>query len=145
MKKCSQCNVIKHLDEYHSKNKTGIKKAYCKDCAKEYRRRYYQANRDKAIKYALQSNKKKKEQSRLYVLEYLKTHSCVDCGENDPIVLEFDHRNPKEKNRNISNLILAKVSLKKLREEIEKCDVRCANCHRRKTASQFNWWNVNVI
>ena len=144
MKTCSQCKIDKPLSEYHTKDKSGVKKAYCKDCAKNYRKNYYQANRDKAIKYAMESNKKKKQALQQYILDYLSNNPCIDCGETDPIVLDFDHRNPKEKIANVSGLMLNKVSLKKLKEEIDKCDIRCANCHRRKTAIQFNWWLTRV-
>jgi hypothetical protein len=140
MKTCSQCSVAKPLSEYHTKDKSGVKKAYCKDCAKLYRKKYYTENRDKAIQYAIESNKEKKKKLASYVYEYLKTHSCIDCGENDPVVLEFDHRDTVTKKANVSELVMGKSSLTKLQEEINKCDVRCANCHRRKTAMQFGWW-----
>lgn len=144
MKICSQCGIQKPLSDYHTKDKSGIKKAYCKDCAKLYRKKYYEQNRDKAIQYAMQSNKKKKEQLQSYVYEYLKLHSCIDCGEADPTVLEFDHRDTAKKKSGICELVLNKSSLKKLKEEIDKCDIRCANCHRRKTAYQFDWWISRV-
>ena len=73
---------------------------------------------------------------------YLATHPCIDCGESDPIVLEFDHRNPSEKKDEISHMVSTAAPLSSLEAEIEKCDVRCANCHRRKTAKQQNWNKV---
>lgn len=54
------------------------------------------------------------------------------------IVLEFDHRDRNEKAENISNLIL-NASWERIETEIKKCDVLCANCHRRKTAAQFEY------
>jgi hypothetical protein len=140
MKLCSQCNISKPLSEYHTKDKSGVKKAYCKECAKNYRKNYYQANRDKAIQYAIKSNKEKKKKLATFVFEYLKTHPCVDCGETDPVVLEFDHRDTETKKANVSELVMGKSSLTKLQEEINKCDIRCSNCHKRKTAIQFGWW-----
>lgn len=55
---------------------------------------------------------------------------CIDCGIRDWRVLDFDHRGDSPKCFNISDSIL---NIKKILLEIEKCDVRCANCHRIKT------------
>ena len=66
------------------------------------------------------------------------THPCVDCGQSDVIVLDFDHRDPSTKMGGPTELARKNSNWKKIKEEIEKCDVRCANCHRRKTAKQFN-------
>ncbi len=62
----------------------------------------------------------------------------MNCGESDPIVLEFDHRDRIEKSECISILIL-NSSWKRVELEIQKCDVLCANCHRRKSAVEFNY------
>jgi hypothetical protein len=67
----------------------------------------------------------------LCVLEYLKVHPCIDCGEANPLVLEFDHRS--EKNFTIGDsLTRAIISPDILLNEMELCDVRCANCHRKR-------------
>lgn len=74
--------------------------------------------------------------NRLWIQEYLTNHPCVDCGESDPIVLEFDHIDPSLKIRGITQ-VATNSSLETLQEEVEKCEVWCANCHRRKTAKQL--------
>ena len=74
---------------------------------------------------------------RQYVHTYLLTHPCVDCQEPGPIVLEFDHVRGEKKNT--IGYLMASGSMSKLLVEMEKCDVRCANCHRRKTARDFGW------
>lgn len=79
----------------------------------------------------------KSSKGRQYIYDYLRDKSCVDCGETNPIVLEFDHRNPKLKVNNVSNLVR---SMEKLKIEITKCDVVCANCHRIRTAKQQDWY-----
>jgi hypothetical protein len=79
--------------------------------------------------------------NRQFVAEFLATHPCVDCGEVDIIVLEFDHRDPKNKCDDVGRLI-STSGLAALKQEIEKCDVRCGNCHRIRTARQFGWYRV---
>lgn len=68
-----------------------------------------------------------------FILEYLLDHPCLDCGEADPIVLEFDHRDPATKTFAIGAFHIRRSGMVAVKAEIEKCDVRCANCHRRKT------------
>ena len=62
----------------------------------------------------------------------------LKCNENDPIVLEFDHL--RDKRMNVAKLIQGGYPEKTILLEIEKCEVRCANCHRRKTAKDQGWW-----
>jgi len=81
-------------------------------------------------------NNKRRDKNRNYVLEYLSGHPCVDCGETDPVVLEFDH--VRDKDKKISDLI--NYSHNRLKEEILKCEVRCSNCHKRKTSKEQNWY-----
>lgn len=80
---------------------------------------------------------------RAYVMDYLYTNPCVDCGEADPIVLEFDHQ--RDKQYNIAKLITNNCSLKTLVVEIDKCEVRCANCHRRKTADTYGSYKLETL
>jgi len=94
-------------------------------------RRHYEKNRDKVIASAKKYSKLTRERIRAYITTYLKTNPCVDCGETDPVILEFDHI--KDKDFNISDAARKGVSIKKLKDEIAKCEVRCANCHRKKT------------
>jgi hypothetical protein len=76
---------------------------------------------------------------RMKVFMYLLEHPCVDCGEPDPLVLDFDHRDPSKKHRGVAQMMSGTTSWAKIQEEIQKCDVRCANCHRRRTAEQYGY------
>lgn len=69
------------------------------------------------------------------LLDYLTSHPCVDCGETDPTVLEFDHIG--QKRFGISVGLRARPSQDVL-DEIEACEVVCANCHRRRTYRRGN-------
>jgi hypothetical protein len=76
-----------------------------------------------------------------WIMAYLSAHPCVDCGEADIVVLEFDHQNEKE--TTIAELIRDAASLSRLVAEVAKCLVRCANCHRRKTARDRGYYRVD--
>jgi hypothetical protein len=81
---------------------------------------------------------------RALVDEYLASHPCVDCGESDIAILEFDHRDPAEKRMSVAALAL-NAGWATVSAEIEKCDVRCANCHRQRTARQFAWTKARPL
>lgn len=55
---------------------------------------------------------------------------CADCGERDPVVLDYDHVDGKREH--VSTLAQHGVGLARLFEEMLACEVRCANCHRRR-------------
>lgn len=75
------------------------------------------------------------------LLELLTGKVCKDCGEGDVLVLEFDHvRGTKRKA--VSRMVSDGYGLETIRVEIEKCDVVCANCHRRRT-HKGSWRDVS--
>jgi 5-methylcytosine-specific restriction endonuclease McrA len=98
---------------------------------REASRRHYAKHRERVIESAKKYSKIARDRIRAYITTHLKANPCVDCGETDAIVLEFDHVTSKD--FNISDAARKGVSMKKLRDEIAKCEVRCSNCHRRKT------------
>jgi len=93
---------------------------------------------DKADLYAAQKRHRIKVRERL--LEFLSTKCCTDCGEDDPVVLDFDHVNPKKKFKKVAGMLSGHYSWESVLREIQKCEIRCANCHRRKTYAQFKFW-----
>lgn len=99
---------------------------------KESHDRHYLRNKEKIIERSRISNIAKRARNKEYIAEYLGSHSCVDCGESDPIVLEFDHVRG-EKRKDVSVMVQQCCSIQTIRNEIDKCEVRCANCHRRVT------------
>ena len=67
-----------------------------------------------------------------YIQEYKSNKCCADCKENYPYwILEFDHLDNKE--FTISKYRSHTTSLDKIKEEIEKCEVVCSNCHKNRT------------
>jgi hypothetical protein len=76
------------------------------------------------------------------MVAYLLEHPCVDCGEADPVVLEFDHM--RDKVKAVSVLLSNGHEWKQILAEIEKCEVRCANCHRRRTATAGKFYRTHI-
>ena len=91
---------------------------------------YYERNKEKELKYKAERQVHKKEEASRFVTEYLRSHPCVDCGNSDPYVLTFDHVMGTKK-MNISQMVNQGYSLQALQTEIDKCEVRCGNCHMR--------------
>jgi hypothetical protein len=140
---CCTCGLAKPMSEFAVKNKQrGTRSTKCRSCQAAYSREHYRRNRPSYLQRAASQRKANREQCRQQVFDYLTTHPCVDCGEVDPIVLEFDHRNASLKRESISRMI-SQRTWPIVQLEIAKCDVRCANCHRRRTAEQFGWANLH--
>lgn len=95
----------------------------------EHSRKHYEANKQRVKDRAIAHRKKTKVINKSFIYDYLSKHPCVDCGNSNPIVLEFDHVVGK-KRATISDMLRQGYSLKSIQEEVAKCEVRCANCHR---------------
>ena len=141
---CNKCNKDKPVEEFGWKNKTaGIRQKYCKACHNLlYGRGWYEKNRTKQLLMVAERRRRYKNISRSFLIEYFKTHPCVDCGEPDPVVLELDHVDRKTKKEAVGRLMADGHSPQMVERELEKCVVRCANCHRRKTARDQDWYKV---
>lgn len=134
-KKCTVCGEIKPLNMFRvTRHKPFIRRGKCRFCEDSNKSREWRTeNRNPEGRKSRILMKKK------VMLLYLTTHPCVECGEADFRVLDFDHRKPEEKAFTISQGLGGSYGLHRIMEEMEKCDVRCANCHRKRTAKQENW------
>jgi hypothetical protein len=72
---------------------------------------------------------KRRAESKVLLTTYLREHPCVDCGNGDLRVLDFDHRPGTVKSADVMRLVADGHGRERLEEEIAKCDVRCRNCH----------------
>lgn len=137
---CTCCGRTKPLDAYNpSKNATRGFLAYCKECARAKQRDWYKRNRDKKLANDKVAVRRIRPNARQAILAHLQRHPCVDCGESDPMVLDFDHING-DKAAAVSTLVYQDASVARILQEVGKCEVRCANCHRRKAAKQHGWY-----
>jgi hypothetical protein len=116
----------------------------CRTHRREYQQEWYKKNREQHVRRVQTNNIAVRARNTALLLEYLLKHPCSDCGESDPLVLEFDHVRGS-KTKDISCMVQESWSWKTIEAEIAKCDVRCANCHRRKTAYEQNWKLVDLI
>lgn len=133
---CSKCHTLKALTEFPFRNKLkGTYHSYCLECGRKWVKNHYQENVQDYVQKASERRKQVIHDLNGKIYEYLENHPCVDCGESDPVVLEFDHVRGK-KSYEVSSLGWRLASWNSVLKEIAKCEVRCANCHRRRTAEQ---------
>lgn len=118
MKVCVGCKKRLSLSKF--RHREGIRRSTCRACENV-------------------QNRSRAADVRYKVWEYLKDHPCVDCEVEDPVILEFDHVSGC-KHKTVSEMIKKAYAWKTVKKEIEKCEVRCANCHRLKTAKERNYW-----
>lgn len=109
---------------------------------KEYDRAWYAKNKDRIATKKNKNCNLRRLRNLQFTIDYLRKNPCIDCGESDFMVLEFDHLCCKLDA--VSELVRKGYALNKIKEEIKKCEVRCANCHRRKSAKQLGWYK-NII
>lgn len=142
---CNRCGVQKDLGEFSFRNRAkGTRNHTCRPCFTAYRREHYLTNRDAYVARNVGNARQRRRLWKERLWGYLAEHPCVECGEADPLVLEFDHREPAAKRADIYSLIHRCYAWETILAEIAKCDVRCANCHRRRTAEQFGWPKLGV-
>jgi hypothetical protein len=102
-------------------------KSYCYDCYKTDALKFQAAIRHR---------------NRKFIFKYLNLYGqCIDCGNKDWKVLEFDHQDQDTKSADVSRFYSNHYSFKRIKEEIKKCDIRCANCHKIRTRKQLGWFN----
>lgn len=140
---CSQCRQPKPLTDYHKAKtrRSGIQ-SVCKPCRAVIDKVYWVERREDPEKMAAKETYKRSKQyiANRFVYDYLLENPCVDCGESNPVVLTFDHVRG-EKIKEVSILVgRSPTNLHMIREEMAKCEVRCSNCHVKKTARDFNWY-----
>lgn len=143
-KQCVGCKKYYPIEFFNFKNKKEQRRQIrCKFCTRKQVKKHYDANREYYLQKATKGRTKYEAETHQYLCEYLSNHPCVDCGEKDILVLEFDHQ--RDKDKDISWMVRYHYSLDRIKKEIEKCEVRCANCHRRKTAIQFGHYRYKYV
>src|SRR5208337_2844295 len=135
-KLCRCSPTLKPITDFPFRNKArGLRASDCRDCRRKYVRSHYNRNKQHYRDKEVTSRAKVVAENRTKLLSYLAEHPCIDCGETDVVVLDFDHVRG-EKLGDVATMVCQKFSWETISKEIEKCVVRCANDHRRKTARE---------
>jgi hypothetical protein len=135
LRRCGRCGETKPVSDFAWRRKAlGQRHNMCRPCHSAYHHEHYSANKQRYVDQARERKQRLTVERTRWLLNYFESNPCADCGECDPLVLEFDHRGDKEFNigsvfpyRNWASILA----------EIAKCDVVCANCHRRRTAGRL--------
>ena len=107
-------------------------------CVNCHRRRTYRRSADSwrfepGILEASVSLARGERRNLIFIRDLLLASACADCGVADLAVLEFDHL--RAKTGNVVAMARGGCSMERLRAEIDKCQIRCGNCHRRRTVT----------
>jgi hypothetical protein len=141
VKRCSTCQVIRPLTDFNLRSSSRDGRQWrCRECS----RAWYLVNKEQHLKNVAARNRRVREEYAQRLAAYLLEQGCADCGEDDIRVLEFDHNDPAEKLTEVGRLAGVGNSWARVEAEIAKCTVRCANCHRRRTAA-MNGWHRAVV
>jgi hypothetical protein len=137
LRTCGKCGLSLPLDSFSRYGKGGYQ-WWCKECF----RTYFRERGSLHHRQVRQSKAKRKLRAQLHVLRFLEAHPCTDCGEADPVVLEFDHVGVKT--RDVASMVGDGIRLDLIDAEIAQCEVVCANCHRRRTARSNRSWRADL-
>lgn len=130
-RRCKDCGREKKVDEFYVSQvvtlRSGESSTYystrCRPC------------HSKRTRIA---ERKVKDKNLMRIWRYLETHPCLECGEDNPLVLSFDHRDRSRKTASLADMM--KKAWPVIAKELENCDVRCMNHHTMKTAAELNWF-----
>lgn len=107
---------------------------------KEYDNLWYANNKDRIRDKKNKQSRDNRKRNLQYTVDYLRENPCEDCGKDDYRVLDFDHRKSETKIAAVSDLVRRGFSIEVIQREIDKCSIRCSNCHRIKTAIELGWY-----
>lgn len=149
---CGRCDRELPVAFFHRSGQG--RQSWCRPCRGEYMRERGELHR----RQTHEARARRREIARRYVFDLRSRSCCADCGLSDPDVFEFDHVGPKRANvadlvsggyslqaiqrdfdhvnrkrASVLNLVWWEHSIASIEQEIAECEVRCANCHRRRT------------
>jgi len=115
----------------------------CANCHRIRTQRRH-AERPVGLEHASRETERKRERWRAQarLLDRLRARPCADCGDRfPPCAMDFDHRDPQTKRYAVSRMI-GRAGIERILEEVAKCDIVCANCHRLRTFSRRSTGSV---
>jgi Fe-S-cluster-containing hydrogenase component 2 len=135
-----RCKQELPYSAFRFKNKSrGVYQSLCIQCNKIYQKEHYQKNKKQYM--LLLSERKIKIKRKLSTLK--ESLPCTDCGGFFMACqMDFDHISG-DKTDNISQMAHRTYSWQSIKDEIEKCELVCANCHRKRTYLRYK--NVDYV
>lgn len=131
---CTKCKITKHYKEFSVDSyRTTGRKNWCKICCSQH----YEDSKQTKLKKASIRRRKIAREHMEKIYRYLEENPCIDCGEDNILTLEFDHVTG-DKYSGVTVLAWRGRTWKVIQEEIDKCEVVCANCHNIRTAKRKN-------
>ena len=128
-KTCARCRQVLPLREFPLRRKDGTRRyGHCRACKAAYQKQWYQRNAERH-RAATAVNRAAVRRANKELVWTVKGQPCADCGRcYPPYVMDFDHVRGRKRG-NIAHM-KTYVPTATLQDEIDKCDVVCANCHR---------------
>ena len=125
---CKKCNKKLEISNFYKQQQKGKNgqiwpyyDCYCRKCRTTYSGTRRRNVKEQAIKY--------------------KGGKCIDCGLIDsPCVYDFHHLNPNLKEIALGSM--GGMSFNKIKSELDKCVLLCANCHRKRHSNSDFWINI---
>jgi hypothetical protein len=142
LRTCRVCGLCKPLMQFPIRSRERETRQWiCLECQRTYTKGWYERNRERTIASARQRNVSRRTlaRSRAGVVR----RECMDCGETNPLLIDFDHL--WGKHADVSYMVHAGFAWTKIETEIAKCEVRCANCHARKTARETGNYRTKAV
>lgn len=132
-KLCPKCNLVKSVDEFaKNKNRYDGLQVQCRACKKLTDATHYRNNKPAQLK----RNTANRQKMRKLISEYKELKGCLYCDEADACCLDFHHKEGEHKIKEVSQMLYT-FSQSMVFKEVEKCDVVCANCHRKLHAGKI--------
>lgn len=136
MKECGFCRALKPAERFAVRDASrGSRQPWCRECMALNDAARYRALTEQEREERRERERSRHASSQRRADEIAVASGCVDCGERDPVVLDFDHVGVKT--ANVSDLIRTGASWARIEREIAQCEVRCANDHKRVTAKRL--------
>lgn len=146
LKKCFYCKELKSTDSdyYTNSARSDGYQTYCITCSSKRRKKRYAERSTEEKAQVKAARQRLRKESTVKIVDHFLKHPCVDCGESDPLYLEFDHVRGK-KSKDVAKLVSDGAAWIRIEEEIQKCDVRCVKCHRKRTYKLLGTLRYNEL
>jgi len=133
---CKNCGELP-VEKFYKHHKKGYQNL-CIDCKSQYNKKHYIKDKEKYLNRATKRNKITKDILKQNITNFLLNKKCENCSETDIVTFDFHHRDPKGKKFEIAKGLVQGYLWETILEEINKCIILCANCHRKLHAKENN-------